>query len=215
VRTKVVVLKTATGSSRGSATGFLVAPGLVLTTDHAVKADARVLAWVNGVSYPADLLVSHPDYDLAVLGLRAPKLLLKPVELAADTRSLEADEPLLILAGPSQPANAHGDPDERVVKTAVYRGKVRLRLPNGSDGVMLKMETAVERGDSGSPVVRVRDGRVVGMLNSRELPDAAGVSHNAYAVPIEAAQPWLKEARERVERREDGDDFYLRRVSGK
>jgi len=209
-RTKVVVLKTVAGTTRGAATGFLARPRLVVTAGHAVGAASRVTAWVNGVSYGADLLVSYPDYDLAVLGLRATGLLLKPAELAQTSAELEEGEPLVILSGPSQPAGATGDPAERLAIPAHFRQRVWLRLPNGKQGLMLKMDGSVQRGDSGSPVLRARDGQVVGVLSSRQLPDGSGVSHAAYAIPVEAAHSWLVAATRRLEEQDrNSEQFYL------
>jgi S1-C subfamily serine protease len=169
---------------------------------------STVTAWVNGVSYRAEVVATHPAHDLAILGLRAPDLLLKPVELADTARELAGGESLVILAGPSQPRNATGDPAGRIPIPGAFRERVTLRLPNGNTGDLLKMDARVERGDSGSPVIRVKDGKVVGILSSRELPDTAGVSHFAYAVPVEELHPWLESASAPPLRRDD-EEFYL------
>ena len=91
-RTKVVVLKTARGNVRSSATGFLVRSGLVLTAGHAVTPTATVQAWVNGVPYRASVSAIHPENDLALLRLEAPPLFLKPVELAVQSGALTRGE---------------------------------------------------------------------------------------------------------------------------
>lgn len=209
-RTKVVILKTARSNTRGAACGFLAGSGLVLTAQHAVEGVSSITAWVNGVSYAASVLSTHPDYDLALLRLTAPNLLLKPVELGRTTEGLAAGEPLVILAGPSQPPAAVGEPTERVPIPAHYRRRIPLRDAAGRQGVMLALDASVERGDSGSPVLRPKDGTVVGVLSSRELPDADGISHSAYAVPIEAVHSWLEAAT----RRGRGDEeFYLFRAA--
>ena len=209
-RTKVIVLKTARASGRASATGFLARPGLVLTAGHVVAEGGTITAWVNGVAYRAEVQAVHPEYDLAALRLRAPELLLKPLELAQSSATLADNEELIILAGPSQPAGARGDPSARVPIRAAFLRRVSLRDPRGRLGVMLVMQASVRRGDSGSPVIRVKDGSVVGMLSSRQLPDAQGISHSAYAVPIDAVHAWLDappSARPRGE-----EDFYLFRL---
>jgi S1-C subfamily serine protease len=209
VRTKVVVLKTVRKSGRGAATGFLARPGLVITAAHAVSPEMRITAWLNGVSYPAAFLLADGDNDLAVLHLQAPALQVKPVELARAATELDEGEELVILAGPSQGPEAKGDPAARLVIPAVYRYRALVPLPNGKRTGMLKLEAAVRHGDSGSPVIRVRDRTVVGVLSSRELPDESGVSRAAYAVPVEALHPWLETA---ARRRRPEDDFYLRRL---
>lgn len=203
VRTKVVVLKTARAGGGGAATGFLARPGLVLTVGHAVAEATSITAWVNGVSYHAAVAASHPELDLAALSLRAPGLLLKPVELSA-ARDLAEGEALVILAGPSQAARATGDPAGRVVIPAAFRRPMTVRAPNGRLCRMLAMDARVERGDSGSPVVRVRDGTVLGMLTSRDLPATDGASHIAYALPLDSARAWLDATVPAA-----GEEFYL------
>lgn len=212
IRTKVVILKISRDNKVSSATGFLARPGLVLTAAHAVRDPGRIVVWVNGVKYAGRLLDLHRDHDLAALSLSAPELQLKPVELSAATEVLQKDEPLIVLAGPSQGANVNGDPVNRVIIPARFRNRVRLRMPSGSVGPMLEMDGSVEKGDSGSPVIRVKDARVVGILSSRELPDEAGVSRICYAVPVEAIQTWLDGLKQPVS---DDEDFYLKRAAGK
>jgi S1-C subfamily serine protease len=210
VRTKVVILKISRESKVASATGFLARPGLVLTAAHAVREPGRIVVWVNGVKYAGRLLDLHRDHDLAALSLSAPELQLKPVELIAGSDRLQTEEPLIVLAGPSQ-GNVNGDPVNRVIIPARFRTRVRQRLPSGTVGQMLEMDGSVEKGDSGSPVIRVKDARVVGVLSNRELPDGAGVSRICYAVPVEAIQSWLDGLKQPT----DDEDFYLKRAAGK
>lgn len=206
-RTKIVVLKMRQEAGQGSATGFLARPRLVVTAGHAVRNTGAVTAWLNGVAYGTTVLLVHPQYDLAVLGLRSPDLLLKPLELAPSAEDLAEGEPLMILAGPSQPPAAKGEPRDRVEIPASYRRRVGLRGNDGSLLRMLGLDASVRLGDSGSPVLRLHDGRAVGVLCSREAPGEGGVSRTAYAAPIEALNPWLDQAAERL-RKLDGD-FYL------
>lgn len=203
-RNKIVILKTARQETSGSATGFLARPGLTVTAGHAVSAATSITAWLNGVSYRAGVVASHPDYDLAMLRLRAPELQLKPVELAATSAEIKPDEELVVLAGPSQGPRAMGEPNERVLIPARFRARGPVRDPGGKLETMLTLDASVERGDSGSPVLRARDGAVVGVLSSRELPDAEGVSHTAYAVPVEVLRTWLDQVAPA-----DDDEFYL------
>jgi S1-C subfamily serine protease len=209
-RTKVIVLKTHRGTTLVSATGFLARPGIVLTAAHTVDNVSSIVAWINGVGYRADKLAVHPEYDLALLRLRAPDLLLKPVELAATAATLGEGEPLVILAGPSQGPGAKGDPTNRNPIPAAYRSRVVLRASDGRAGPLLAMSAAVQRGDSGSPVLRVKDGTVVGVLSSREVPDDSGISNRAYAVPIELVNAWLDTMPKQEE-----EKFYLFELAGR
>jgi S1-C subfamily serine protease len=211
VRTKVVILKISRQDKVSSATGFLARPGIVLTAAHAVKELGRIVVWVNGVKYAGRLLGSHPAHDLAALSLSAPELQLKPAELLAAAEMLEKDEPLIVLAGPSQGSNVNGDPANRIIIPARFRNRVNQRMPDGTVGPMLELDGSVQKGDSGSPVIRVKDARVVGVLSSRELPDEAGISHVCYAVPVESIQSWLDSLKQPT----DDEDFYLKRAAGR
>jgi len=205
-RTKVVILKTARAGGRGVGTGFIAGPRLVITAGHVVRDATGITAFLNGVSYPAAVAAAHPEHDIAILTLKSPELLLKAMEIARGTADLGAGEELVVLAGPSQPAAARGEPNDRVAIPALFRRHVRLPGGSGPGAPMLMLAASVLRGDSGSPVIRVRDRRVVGVLSSRELPDASGVSQLAYAVPAEVVQPWLAAAA-RAGRSEE--EFYL------
>lgn len=201
-RTKVVVLKLAGTRSQTSATGFVAGPGLVVTVAHAVESTSRLTAWMNGASYPARVVRTRRDDDLALLRIEAKEVLVKPLPLSPDSRRLEREEALVILAGPSQAPGADSDPRNRLPIPARFRDRVRLKAV--TTGPVLALRAHVEKGDSGSPVLRVRDGAVVGMLSSREVPGADGLSSTAYAVPVEAFRPWVED-REPV----GGERFYL------
>ena len=74
-------------------------------------------------------------------------------------------------------------------------GYTWLRWPNGLSDFDLRLQAAAIPGDSGSPVLRLRDGAVVGILRGRTNPDASGRSDTAWAVPIEAAHALLARVR--------------------
>jgi S1-C subfamily serine protease len=206
-RTKVVVLKTARSRTVGSGTGFLARKNLVITATHVVADTLSVTGWLNGVSYRTDLLANHPREDLSLLRLQAPDLQLKPAELAPTSEDLKPDEPLIILVGPSQGPRANGDPRFRVVIPATFRRRVSLTDPIGRRSTMISLHASIELGDSGSPIFRVRDGKVVGIISSRELADGEGVSHIAYGVPVEAVHAWMDGVLEKEQH--SAGEFYL------
>jgi S1-C subfamily serine protease len=205
-RTKVLILRAGAGTAVGAATGFLIGPGIVLTVGHAVAGMSGIRAWVNGVAYRASVLAEHPAHDIAILSLRAPELLVKPLELSRGSRDLVELEKLIVLSSDAHLLRGKGDPSERVTILATFRQHVRLRDPSGRVGPMLALNASVEHGDSGSPVLRLKDGAVVGVLSSRATPGEDGVSRSAYAVPVEAVHLWMDAARQL--RRPD-EQFYL------
>ena len=211
LRTKVVVLKIRRPSgSTASGTGFVVAPGVVLTAGHVVPEDVGVTAWLNGVGYRADLVRKHPDLDVAVLRLSAPSLELKPVTLAGMRSALSPGEPLMIVTGPSQASGARGEPESREAVALNFKERRRLTADRPSSEVLV-LTGQVRLGDSGSPVVRVMEGTVIGLLSSREVPDASGQSHFAYVVPAESFAVWLRETLTAPDR----EEFYLKKLVAK
>ncbi len=207
VRTKVVVLKATRMGRAVSGAGFLAAPGLVLTAGHVVREVSSLAAWVNGVAYRARLAAHHPDCDVAAVHLESPALLLKPAELAPTSEGLRPGESLLVLAGPAQGSRANGDPAQRALIPTAFRKRVVLMGSAGKPGPVLAMRGSVRPGDSGSPVLRVSDGVVVGLLTSRERPDDSGVSEIAYAIPIERLRAWFEMLPR--PRPDEDEDFYL------
>ncbi len=210
-RTKVVILKVVRPTGRSAGTGFLAAPNLVVTAGHVVADVKSATAWVNGVSYSARVVGRHPDVDLAALRLQAPELLLKPVELAPSVGDLAERDALFVLAGPSQGPRATGDPATRTVIPAGFESRLMLQGVSGKPVAMISMRASVRKGDSGSPVLRAKDSRVVGVLSSRELPDAAGISHIAYAVPVDLLHVWLRSLPAPEPADTEADEFYLKR----
>jgi S1-C subfamily serine protease len=208
-RTKVVVLKTTRRTVQGSATGFLARPGLVVTAAHAVDGTDSITAWLNGVPYRAQVAARHPAHDLAALRLEAPALTLKPLALAPSSEGLREAEDLVILAGPSQGPRAMGEPTERLAIPARFARRLPQTDPSGRQDVLLSLRAGIRRGDSGSPVLRAADGAVVGVISAREVPNEAGVSQFAFAVPVERLHPWLDEVARRESRA--ADVFYLDR----
>lgn len=216
IRTKVVVVRTAQADHHGYATGFLAAPGLVLTSAPAVKGLTSAVAWINGVAYSATVAAVHPSSDVALLRLRAPELLLKPAVLAESTRGLSPEEELVVVTGPTQPASTDTEPMARRVRAVRFSSEITQRNAQGKPGPVLLLRGSTERGDSGSPVIRVRDGAVVGIVIGRELADSQGVSRAAYAVPADALSSWLADFSHATVDTPSAaapkDDFYLSRL---
>jgi S1-C subfamily serine protease len=170
-----------------SATGFLInAQGYLLTAAHAVEEarqclagspEARILARPStpnprlAQAVSCDVIAVDETHDLAVLKTS------RPLPAAAET-----GEPNFLFLSP-QPAEA-GTPVEvsghptfawqpRTQTGRVVR-RERLRLfennPNPSDALVLDIE--LHKGNSGSPVVRLSDGAVIGIVERQDALDA-------------------------------------------
>jgi S1-C subfamily serine protease len=214
VRPKVVLVHVRVGATERAGTGFVAGPGLVLTSEHVVRGGRRTTVWINETAYAASVVRADAGRDLAVLTVSDVPLTIKPLPLA-DAGTTKEGEALVIigchptLVGGRTPRVRQSIIPARFLRMAQYGGL--LAGPSGT----VEMAASVERGDSGSPVIRLRDGAVIGVLRARNTPIQDGRSWTAWAVPIEAARDLLPAPPPAVARRPPGrapalpDDYYL------
>lgn len=163
-------------------TGFVVAPGLVMTNAHVVAGTESVRIEVGDQELDAEVVTYDPGVDIAVLrvpGLEAPALPL------AEERSRTGDDAIVV----GYPGNGPYRPD-----AARIRERVTLRGPD------IYRETTVERevyilrgtvreGNSGGPLITPQ-GQVAGVVfgAAMDAPDTG------YALTVEQVLPQLQAA---------------------
>jgi S1-C subfamily serine protease len=159
--------------------GWVVAPGVVVTNAHVVAGqDAPEVAAPNGQALESTPVYYDPGNDVALLrveGLRSPALRLSPEEPDGEPVTLlgyPSDGPLVAAPG------AAGSP-RKVVAPNAYGRRPRLRT-------IVPLRGDVERGESGGPVVDVR-GRVVAMIFAASTEGDGG-----FGVPLEAIRRGLE-----------------------
>jgi S1-C subfamily serine protease len=146
------------------ATGVVLGRGRVLTVAHVLAGGGRVaVRGPDGALRTATVLRTHPDLDLAVLGVRgiggsSPSM----ADATTDARILVARD------GAVQPLRAT---IRRRLTARLVDQAGRPRRPS------LELAAAVRNGDSGAPVVS-GDGRIVGIVYARSSRRAG----TAYAV---------------------------------
>jgi HEAT repeat protein len=135
----------------GHGSGFFVAPGLILTCAHVLKAAQSDLSPItiywNGQSYPAQITKLQQDHDLALLQVHL------------------SDHPCVYLHEEAIPFDAlysYGYPDDYPSgdpATFTLEGRA------GEQGEQLKFKTGqVRPGLSGAPLLNVRTGYVCGVV---------------------------------------------------
>ncbi|MEJ5945422.1 MarP family serine protease [Pseudokineococcus basanitobsidens] len=164
-------------------TGFVVAPGRVVTNAHVVAGVDAPSVQVGGEGAPlgATVVLYDPERDLAVLDvpdLEAPALPLGE-ELAAGDAAAVVGFPL---DGPYD------------VEAATVRQVVRALGEDvyGDPGVVREvyaLRADVQPGNSGGPLVDL-DGDVVGVVFARSVDDAG----TGYALTLEESAPVLEAA---------------------
>jgi S1-C subfamily serine protease len=145
-------------------TGFVVAPGYVLTNAHVV-AGADEAVWIqDGLQrHVASLVAFDPDLDAAVL--HAPTVTAPPLELA------DADVPR------GQAGAVLGYPGGQPLKVVPAAVRQTLEAVGrdiyGNDRIarrMYELQARVRRGNSGGPFV-LPDGRVAGVVFASSISD--------------------------------------------
>jgi S1-C subfamily serine protease len=193
-RPKVVLVYVQTSGPARWGTGFVAERGRIITNVHVVQDARAVTVWANGAPYRAQVAATDGSRDLAVVVVPDARLEMKPLALARDGRG-PPGEAVMILASRVQMNWGRGSVQVAPVTGSSW-GYTWLRWPNGLSDFDLRLQAAAIPGDSGSPVLRLRDGAVVGILRGRTNPDASGHSDTAWAVPIEAAHALLARVRD-------------------
>lgn len=162
-RSVVKVIGSAQGCNRTvEGSGFVYAPGRVMTNAHVVAGVSDPMVRVGNRDLRATVVVYNPDVDVAVLavpGLHLPALHFGP-ELASGAA----------VAVLGYPENGPYD-----AEAARIRIKQRLRSPNIYDHGTVYRDTyslygLVRRGNSGGPLVG-KTGKVVGVVFAASVVD--------------------------------------------
>jgi S1-C subfamily serine protease len=142
--------------------GFVYAPGRVMTNAHVVSGVAAPVVEVRGQRYDAVPVLYDPDLDIAVLAVDG--LAAEPLSFADRARQ---DQPVVVLG---YPENGPFD-----AEPARIRDQQRLSSPNIYDrGVVIRdvysIYAEVRPGNSGGPVVS-RAGDVLGVVFAASVTD--------------------------------------------
>ncbi len=139
-----------------SGTGFVVAPGYVVTNAHVVAGERTVRVNLAGSAHDAVPVLFDPELDVAVL--RAPTLTAAPLRFATVDPERGAIGAALGYPGGGAlsvvPAAVAGQLDAR--GRDIYDVHVVTRT-------ILELRAAIDRGDSGGPLV-LADGTVGGVV---------------------------------------------------
>ncbi len=170
--------------NRGQAgTGFVVAPGRVLTNAHVVAGMSRPRVQVGGegARFEGRVVVFDPDTDLAVLDV--PDLGAAPLALGEEQG--RGDSVVVAgfpLDGPYATTSGRVRDVLQASGTDIYGGQGAVRE-------VYSLRATIQPGNSGGPVLD-EAGQVVGVVFARSLDDAA----TGYALTLDQAAPVLAAA---------------------
>jgi S1-C subfamily serine protease len=172
----VVKIRGANSCGQGvEGSGFVFAPGRVMTNAHVVAGVRHPEVTVGEEAIGAEVVLYDPDLDIAVLSFEGSGIDPLPFDLRAG-----AGKGVAILGYPED-----GPFD---VQTARIRAEQRLRSPNiyGTDTVIrqvFSVRGTVRPGNSGGPIVSSA-GQVVGLVFAASVTD----QQTGYALTAEQVQ---------------------------
>lgn len=164
--------------------GFVAAPGLVMTNAHVVAGTGEVTVLSGGEELSAEVVVYDPGVDVAVL--RVPELA-APVLPFSDRRARTGDNAIVL----GYPGNGPYRPDAaRVRERVTLRGPDIYREQTVEREVYILRGT-VREGNSGGPLI-TPEGEVVGVV----FGAAMDADDTGYALTVEQVLPQLMAALE-------------------
>ncbi len=175
--------KMAEGVASGSGV-VLDEEGHVLTNNHVVEGgeEIQVSFESEGQMYPAEVVGTEPNSDLALLKVEAPAAQLHPLTLG-DSSKMEVGDPVVAIGNPF-------DLQRTVTSGIVSALQREITAP---DGVAIKnviqTDAAINPGNSGGPLINA-DGEVIG-INSQIYTGGEGSNGNVgigFAIPINTAK---------------------------
>jgi S1-C subfamily serine protease len=168
-----------------SGSGIVIdSEGHVLTNNHVIEGASEVTVKLEseGQAYPATVVGTEPNSDLALLQVQAPAAKLHPLTLG-DSSKMEVGDPVVAIGNPFDL--------ERTVTSGIVSALQReIQAPNGvTINNVIQTDAAINPGNSGGPLINSA-GEVIG-INSQIATGGEGSDGNVgigFAIPIATAK---------------------------
>jgi serine protease Do len=161
---------------QGSGSAFVVSEdGYLLTNHHVIENAAEVEVVIQGETYPAQIVGSDPQTDLAVLQIEADNLVAAQLGTSDDLRV-------------GQWVVAAGDPFglAQSITSGIVSAKGRSRVGLTAYEDFIQTDAAINPGNSGGPLVDL-DGEVIG-VNTAIASRNGGYMGVGFAIPVDLAK---------------------------
>jgi S1-C subfamily serine protease len=175
--------KVAEGVDSGSGV-VLDDEGHVLTNNHVVEGGEEITVSLEaeGQMYPAEVVGTEPNSDLALLKVDAPAAKLHPLKLG-DSSTMEVGDPVVAIGNPF-------DLQRTVTSGIVSALQREIQAPDGvTIDKVIQTDAAINPGNSGGPLIN-GSGEVIG-INSQIYTGGEGNDGNVgigFAIPINTAK---------------------------
>jgi putative serine protease PepD len=172
--------------TQGSGSGAILdAKGNILTNHHVVaNAQKLEVALADGSRWPAKLIGSDPDNDLAVIKIEAPREKLKVIPMG-DSKNLRIGQKVLAIGNPFG--------FERTLTTGVISSlgrTIRSEVGTLIEDV-IQTDAAINPGNSGGPLLN-SEGEIIG-INSAIISPSGGNVGIGFAIPVNTAKRLIPE----------------------
>ncbi len=172
--------------SQGSGSGSIIDSKGHILTNHHVVANAQKLevTLADGSKWPAKLVGSDPDNDLAVIKIEAPREKLKVIPMG-DSRNLRIGQKVLAIGNPFGL--------ERTLTTGVISSLGRTIRSEGGYLIedVIQTDAAINPGNSGGPLLN-SEGEIIG-INSAIISPSGGSVGIGFAIPVNTAKRVIPE----------------------
>jgi S1-C subfamily serine protease len=167
--------------SQGSGSGSIIdTRGHILTNHHVVASAQRLeVTLADESKWPAKLIGSDPDSDLAVIRIEAPKEKLKVIPMG-DSKSLRIGQKVLAIGNPFGL--------ERTLTTGIISSlgrTIRSEVGTLMEDI-IQTDAAINPGNSGGPLLN-SDGEIIG-INSAIISPSGGSVGIGFAIPVNTAR---------------------------
>jgi S1-C subfamily serine protease len=175
--------KVAEGVASGSGV-VLDDEGHVLTNNHVVEGGEQISVSLEegGQMYPAEVVGTEPNSDLALLKVEAPAAQLHPLKLG-NSDEVEVGDPVVAIGNPF-------DLKRTVTSGIVSALQREIQAPDGvTIDHVIQTDAAINPGNSGGPLINA-EGEVIG-INSQIATGGEGSEGNVgigFAIPINTAK---------------------------
>ena len=167
--------------TQGSGSGSIIdTKGHVLTNHHVVaEAQKLEVTLADGSKWPAKLVGSDPDNDLAVIKIDTPKEKLKVITMG-DSKNLKIGQKVLAIGNPFGL--------QRTLTTGIISSlgrTIRSEVGTLIEDV-IQTDAAINPGNSGGPLLN-SEGEIVG-INSAIISPSGGSVGIGFAIPVNTAK---------------------------
>ncbi|NWG02574.1 MAG: trypsin-like peptidase domain-containing protein [Syntrophaceae bacterium] len=172
--------------TQGSGSGSIIdTKGHILTNYHVVaNAQKLEVTLADGSKWPAKLIGSDPDNDLAVIRIDAPKEKLKVIPMG-DSKSLKIGQKVLAIGNPFGL--------QRTLTTGIISSLGRTIRSEAGTLIedVIQTDAAINPGNSGGPLLN-SEGEIVG-INSAIISPTGGNVGIGFAIPVNTAKRVIPE----------------------